>query len=220
LVASHGVQSARDIRSRRTWHLVGPDTTKPLPSLIDKCSCTIIRMDLQAENEPGGPRFAHPNPNACPQVPAPINTEMHNECVGRIPKKGHPMKISFRPGGLSRKEYLHAFRFMCSMSSQDHTTNRIKTTCHERDRRSCLLMSIELRWLRSFVAVTDECSFRALPASQMSPPANRRRSAKLEAEIGSTLLERTNRMAGWRIAGAHCCPRRDWSARSAALSRW
>jgi DNA-binding transcriptional LysR family regulator len=82
-------------------------------------------------------------------------------------------------------------------------------------------MSIELRWLRSFVAVADEMHFsRAARRLRLAQPALTAQIRQLEAEIGSPLFERTNRMRGLTIAGRALLPEaRDLVERSDALSR-
>jgi DNA-binding transcriptional LysR family regulator len=82
-------------------------------------------------------------------------------------------------------------------------------------------MSIELRWLRSFVAVADEMHFsRAARRLRLAQPALTAQIRQLEAEIGSPLFERTNRMRGLTIAGRALLPEaRDLVERSDAMSR-
>ena len=82
-------------------------------------------------------------------------------------------------------------------------------------------MSIELRWLRSFVAVADEMHFsRAARRLRLAQPALTAQIRQLEAEIGSPLFERTNRMRGLTIAGRALLPEaRALVERSDALSR-
>lgn len=63
-------------------------------------------------------------------------------------------------------------------------------------------MAIELRWLRSFVAVADEMHFsRAARRLRLAQSALTAQIRQLEGEIGSLLFERTNRMRGLTIAG-------------------
>jgi len=82
-------------------------------------------------------------------------------------------------------------------------------------------VSIELRWLRSFVAVADEMHFsRAARRLRLAQPALTAQIRQLEAEIGSPLFERTNRMRGLTIAGRALLPEaRALVERSDALSR-
>src|SRR5260221_8190297 len=82
-------------------------------------------------------------------------------------------------------------------------------------------MSIELRWLRSFVAVADEMHFsRAARRLRLAQPALTAQIRQLEAEIGSPLFQRTNRMRGLTIAGRTFLPEaRDLVERSGVLSR-
>jgi DNA-binding transcriptional LysR family regulator len=68
-------------------------------------------------------------------------------------------------------------------------------------------MAIELRWLRSFVAVADEMHFsRAARRLRLAQPALTAQIRQLEGEIGSLLFERTNRMRGLTIAGQALLP--------------
>jgi DNA-binding transcriptional LysR family regulator len=68
-------------------------------------------------------------------------------------------------------------------------------------------MPIELRWLRSFVAVADEMHFsRAARRLRLAQPALTAQIRQLEGEIGSPLFERTNRMRGLTIAGRALLP--------------
>ena len=82
-------------------------------------------------------------------------------------------------------------------------------------------MSIELRWLRSFVAVADEMHFsRAARRFRLAQPALTAQIRQLEGEIGSLLFERTNRMRGLTIAGRALLPEaRVLVERSDSLSR-
>src|SRR5260221_13081116 len=82
-------------------------------------------------------------------------------------------------------------------------------------------MSIELRWLRSFVAVADEMHFsRAARRLRLGQPEITAQIRQLEAEIGSPLFERTNRMRGLTIVGRALLPEaRDLVERSGAFSR-
>ena len=82
-------------------------------------------------------------------------------------------------------------------------------------------MSIELRWLRSFVAVADEMHFsRAARRLRLAQPALTAQIRQLEGEIGSLLFERTNRMRGLTIAGRALLPEaRALVERSDSLSR-
>jgi DNA-binding transcriptional LysR family regulator len=68
-------------------------------------------------------------------------------------------------------------------------------------------MSIELRWLRSFVAVADEMHFsRAARRLRLAQPALTAQIRHLEHQIGSPLFERTNRMRGLTVAGEALLP--------------
>jgi DNA-binding transcriptional LysR family regulator len=82
-------------------------------------------------------------------------------------------------------------------------------------------MSLELRWLRSFVAVADEMHFsRAARRLRLAQPALTAQIRQLEHEIGSPLFERTNRMRGLTIAGRALLPEaRALVERSDSLSR-
>jgi DNA-binding transcriptional LysR family regulator len=82
-------------------------------------------------------------------------------------------------------------------------------------------MSIELRWLRSFVAVADEMHFsRAARRLRLAQPALTAQIRQLEQEIGSPLFERSNRMRGLTIAGRALLPEaRSLVERSDSLSR-
>jgi DNA-binding transcriptional LysR family regulator len=82
-------------------------------------------------------------------------------------------------------------------------------------------MPIELRWLRSFVAVADEMHFsRAARRLRLAQPALTAQIRQLEQEIGSLLFERTNRMRGLTIAGRALLPEaRSLVERSDSLSR-
>jgi DNA-binding transcriptional LysR family regulator len=82
-------------------------------------------------------------------------------------------------------------------------------------------MAIELRWLRSFVAVADEMHFsRAARRLRLAQPALTAQIRQLEGEIGSLLFERTNRMRGLTIAGQALLPEaRALVERSESLPR-
>src|SRR4030081_1827988 len=82
-------------------------------------------------------------------------------------------------------------------------------------------MSIELRWLRSFVAVADERHFsRAARRLKLAQPALTAQIRHLEHQIGTPLFERTNRMRGLTIAGRALLPEaRALVERSDSLSR-
>jgi DNA-binding transcriptional LysR family regulator len=82
-------------------------------------------------------------------------------------------------------------------------------------------MSIELRWLRSFVAVADEMHFsRAARRLRLAQPALTAQIRHLEQQIGTPLFERTNRMRGLTIAGRALLPEaRALVERSDSLSR-
>ena len=68
-------------------------------------------------------------------------------------------------------------------------------------------MSIELRWLRSFVAVADEMHFsRAARRLRLAQPALTAQIRQLEHEMGFLLFERTNRMRGLTMAGRTLLP--------------
>src|SRR5260370_21866401 len=80
---------------------------------------------------------------------------------------------------------------------------------------------MEIRWLRSLVAVAEEMHFsRAARRLRLAQPALTAQIRQLEAEIGSPLFERTNRMRGLTIAGRALLPEaRALVERSDALSR-
>ncbi len=65
----------------------------------------------------------------------------------------------------------------------------------------------ELRWLRSFLAVAEEQHFsRAARRLNLAQPALTAHIQQLEAALGSTLFERTNRMGGLTAAGRALLP--------------
>jgi DNA-binding transcriptional LysR family regulator len=68
-------------------------------------------------------------------------------------------------------------------------------------------MTPELRWLRSFLAVAEEQHFsRAARRLNLAQPALTAHIQQLEAALGSTLFERTNRMGGLTAAGRALLP--------------
>jgi DNA-binding transcriptional LysR family regulator len=68
-------------------------------------------------------------------------------------------------------------------------------------------MSVELRWLRSFVAVADEMHFsRAARRLGLAQPALTAQIRQLEQALGWPLFERTNRMRGLTVAGRALLP--------------
>jgi len=65
----------------------------------------------------------------------------------------------------------------------------------------------EFRWLRSFLAVAEEQHFsRAARRLNLAQPALTAHIQQLEAALGSTLFERTNRMGGLTPAGRALLP--------------
>jgi DNA-binding transcriptional LysR family regulator len=68
-------------------------------------------------------------------------------------------------------------------------------------------MTPELRWLRSFLAVAEEQHFsRAARRLNLAQPALTAHIQQLEAAMGATLFERTNRMSGLTPAGRALLP--------------
>ena len=68
-------------------------------------------------------------------------------------------------------------------------------------------MTPELRWLRSFLAVAEEQHFsRAARRLNLAQPALTAHIQQLEAALGATLFERTNRMGGLTPAGRALLP--------------
>lgn len=68
-------------------------------------------------------------------------------------------------------------------------------------------MNLELRWLRSFVAVADELHLsRAAQRLKLAQPALTAQLQQLEEAIGARLLERTNKVHGLTAAGAALLP--------------
>lgn len=68
-------------------------------------------------------------------------------------------------------------------------------------------MTPELRWLRSFLAVAEEQHFsRAARRLNLAQPALTAHIQQLEAALGFTLFERTNRMGGLTAAGRALLP--------------
>src|SRR5687768_12651860 len=69
------------------------------------------------------------------------------------------------------------------------------------------IKDVELRWLRSFVAVADEMHFsRAARKLNLAQPALTTQIRQLEHAVGSSLFERTNRMGGLTAAGRALLP--------------
>jgi len=83
-------------------------------------------------------------------------------------------------------------------------------------------VSIELRWLRSFVAVADEMHFsRAARHLRLAQPALTAQIRQLEREVGSQLFERTNRTQGLTAAGQALLPEaRALIGRADSLASW
>jgi DNA-binding transcriptional LysR family regulator len=79
----------------------------------------------------------------------------------------------------------------------------------------------ELRWLRSFLAVAEQQHFsRAARRLNLAQPALTAHIQHLEAALGSTLFERTNRMNGLTPAGRALLPEAETIVnRSDALAR-
>ncbi len=68
-------------------------------------------------------------------------------------------------------------------------------------------MTLELRWLRSFLAVAEEQHFsRAARKLNLAQPALTAHIQQLEEALGAPLLERTNRMRGLTAAGRALLP--------------
>ena len=63
-------------------------------------------------------------------------------------------------------------------------------------------MSVELRWLKSFLAVAEEMHFsRAARRLNLAQPALTAQVRQLEEAVGARLFDRTNRMGGLTSAG-------------------
>ncbi|MBL9205490.1 MAG: LysR family transcriptional regulator [Opitutaceae bacterium] len=68
-------------------------------------------------------------------------------------------------------------------------------------------MNLELRWLRSFVAVADELHLsRAAQQLKLAQPALTAQLQQLEEAVGARLVERTNKVHGLTAAGAALLP--------------
>src|ERR1700733_781307 len=68
-------------------------------------------------------------------------------------------------------------------------------------------MMIELRWLRSFLAVAEEMHFsRAARRLHLAQPALTSQIQQLERALGSSLFERSNRITGVTPAGLVLLP--------------
>lgn len=82
-------------------------------------------------------------------------------------------------------------------------------------------MTPELRWLRSFLAVAEEQHFsRAARRLNLAQPALTAHIQQLEALLGATLFERTNRMGGLTQAGRALLPEAEAIlARAEGLTR-
>ena len=63
-------------------------------------------------------------------------------------------------------------------------------------------MNVDLRWLKSFLAVAEEMHFsRAARRLNLAQPALTAQIRQLEEAIGARLIERSNRMSGLTPAG-------------------
>ena len=63
-------------------------------------------------------------------------------------------------------------------------------------------MNVELRWLKSFLAVAEEMHFsRAASRLNLAQPALTAQIRQLEEAVGARLFERSNRMGGLTPAG-------------------
>src|SRR5512136_441562 len=63
-------------------------------------------------------------------------------------------------------------------------------------------MNVELRWLKSFLAVAEEMHFsRAARRLNLAQPALTAQIRQLEEALGARLFERSNRMRGLTPAG-------------------
>ena len=63
-------------------------------------------------------------------------------------------------------------------------------------------MNVELRWLKSFLAVAEEMHFsRAARRLNLAQPALTAQIRQLEEAVGARLFERSNRMSGLTPAG-------------------
>ena len=82
-------------------------------------------------------------------------------------------------------------------------------------------MSVELRWLRSFLAVAEEHHFsRAARRLNLAQPALTAHIQNLEESVGAKLFERSNRMSGLTPAGRALLPEaRAIVERAEALGR-
>ena len=81
-------------------------------------------------------------------------------------------------------------------------------------------MTPELRWLRSFLAVAEEQHFSRACRLNLAQPALTAHIQQLEAALGSTLFERTNRMGGLTAAGRALLPEAEAIvSRAEALER-
>jgi DNA-binding transcriptional LysR family regulator len=68
-------------------------------------------------------------------------------------------------------------------------------------------MNVELRWLKSFLAVADEMHFsRAARRLNLAQPALTAQIRQLEEAVGARLFERSNRMSGLTSAGRALLP--------------
>lgn len=77
-------------------------------------------------------------------------------------------------------------------------------------------MNLELRWLRSFLAVAEENHFsRAARRLNLAQPALTTHIQHLEAAVGAALFARTNRMGGLTVAGRAFLPEAEAIVRRA-----
>lgn len=93
-------------------------------------------------------------------------------------------------------------------------SNDTFATIVENDHQST--MTLELRWLRSFLAVAEENHFsRAARRLNLAQPALTTHIQRLEEEVGATLFERSNRMGGLTPAGRALLPEAESIVRRA-----
>ena len=77
---------------------------------------------------------------------------------------------------------------------------------------------IELRWLRSFLAVADEMHFsRAARKLHLAQPALTTQIQQLERVLGASLFQRSNRLSGLTAAGLVLLPEARAIVERAAL---
>jgi hypothetical protein len=60
------------------------------------------------------PTFRPPESDCLPHTPCSDNTDIHNDSLAGFQKRGIDEDSLPASGGLTRKEYLHAFLLMCS----------------------------------------------------------------------------------------------------------